>query len=50
MRYISNEQVEQIFDTHEAFLARQLASGRLAEDEHEQEMRELVRWARRHSH
>lgn len=50
MRYMSNEQVEQIFDTHAAFLDRQLKAGRIEAAEHAQEMRELERWARKNYH
>lgn len=50
MRYMSNEQIEQIYDTHRAFLDRRLRSGEIDRSEHEQALRDLDRWARRNSH
>lgn len=50
MNYMSNEQVEQIFDTHRAFLERQLRAGKIDRDKAEAELRDLERWARKNSH
>lgn len=50
MRYMSNEQVEQVYDTHVAFLERQMRAGKLSREEAEAELQDLERWARRHSH
>lgn len=47
---MSNEQVEQIFDTHRNFLERQLRDNRISQRDYEQEVRELERWARKNSH
>jgi len=48
--YMSNEQVEQVFDTHAAWLDRQLNRGNLNQQVHQEEMRELTKWARRNYH
>ena len=50
MGYMSNEQVEQIFDVHSTWLQRQLKDGKIGEREYQNEMRELERWAQRNSH
>lgn len=48
--YMSNEQVEQIRDTHVAFLERQLRNKSISQRDYEQEMRELERWTRKNTH
>lgn len=49
MRYMSIEQVQQVAETHAAFLERQLDRGRITDTAYEDELRELNRWYKRHS-
>ena len=50
MNYMSNEQVEQVYDAHLTFLERQLKAGKIDRDKAEAELRDLERWARKNSH